>query len=244
MTQTLLVTGASSGIGRAVAELALSRGWRVGLFARRRDALEEIAKGGDALVLPGDVTDRAAVAEAVKSMADTWGRLDVLFNNAGIFTPAAPIDEISDEDWDRAVAVNLTGMFNAARAAFGQLRHQNPQGGRIINNGSISAHAPRPGAVTYTATKHAVTGLTKTLSLDGRPFDIACGQIDIGNAETDMVRELHDRLRAEGREADVQPVMDVTHAADAVMHMAALPLSANVQFMTVMATKMPYIGRG
>ena len=240
----MLVTGASSGIGRATAELALERGWRVGLFARRRDALEEVAAGGDSLVLTGDVTDRASISTALEDFVSAFGRLDVLFNNAGIFTPARPIDEVSNEDWDRAVAVNLTGMFNVARAAFGQMRRQDPQGGRIINNGSISAHVPRPGSVTYTATKHAVTGLTRTLSLDGRPFDIACGQIDIGNAETDMVRTLHDRMRAEGRPEDVQPVMDVAHAARSVLHMADLPLDANVQFMTVMATKMPYIGRG
>jgi len=244
MSRTMLVTGASSGIGRAVAERALARGWRVGLFARRKGALEEVAASGEALVLPGDVTERADVARAVNRLAEHWGRLDALFNNAGIFTPAAPVDEISDADWDRAVAVNLTGMFNVARAAFGQMRRQSPQGGRIINNGSISAHAPRPGAVTYTTTKHAITGLTKSLSLDGRSFDIACGQIDIGNAETDLVRNLHDRMRKEGRAEEVQPVMDVAHAADAVMHMADLPLDANVQFMTVMATKMPFIGRG
>jgi NADP-dependent 3-hydroxy acid dehydrogenase YdfG len=240
----MLITGASSGIGRATAELAMSRGWRVGLFARRRAELEDVAAQGEAIVLPGDVTDRASVADAVAGMVETWGRVDVLFNNAGIFTPARPIDEISDDDWDRAVAVNLTGMFNMARAAFGQMRTQTPQGGRIINNGSISAHVPRPGSITYTATKHAVTGLTRTLSLDGRPFDIACGQIDIGNAETDMVRNLHDSLRAQGRAQDVQPVMDVGNAASSILHMADLPLDANIQFMTVMATKMPYIGRG
>ena len=242
MTKTMLVTGASSGIGRAVAEAALNAGWRVGLFARRADPLHEVAEAGDAMVLPGDVVHRAELEAAAASMVDRWGRLDVLFNNAGIFTPAGLIDEIDPADWDRSVAVNLTGMFNAARVAFSQMRRQTPQGGRIINNGSISAHAPRPGSVCYTTTKHAITGLTKTLSLDGRPFDIACGQIDIGNAATDMVRALNDRALAEGR--DIQPVMDVTQAAEAVLHMASLPLEANVQFMTVMATKMPYIGRG
>ena len=242
MTKTMLITGASSGIGRAVAEKALAAGWRVGLFARRADPLHDVATTGEALVLPGDVTRRAEIEAAVGTLVDRWGRLDVLFNNAGIFTPAGTIDEIDPDDWDRSVAVNLTGMFNAARVAFAQMRRQSPQGGRIINNGSISAHAPRPGSVCYTTTKHAITGLTKTLSLDGRPFDIACGQIDIGNAATDMVQSLNDRARAEGR--DPQPTMDVDHAAEAVLHMAGLPPEANVQFMTVMATKMPYIGRG
>jgi NADP-dependent 3-hydroxy acid dehydrogenase YdfG len=238
----MLITGASSGIGRAVADKALAAGWRVGLFARRADPLHAVAASGEALVLPGDVTRRAEIEAAVGKLVDHWGRLDVLFNNAGIFTPAGTIDEIDPDDWDRSVAVNLTGMFNAARVAFAQMRRQTPQGGRIINNGSISAYAPRPGSVCYTATKHAITGLTKTLSLDGRPFDIACGQIDIGNAATDMVQSLNDRARAEGREP--QPTMDVANAAEAVLHMAGLPPEANVQFMTVMATKMPYIGRG
>ncbi len=242
MTRTMLITGASSGIGRAVADKALAAGWRVGLFARRADPLHAVAASGEALVLPGDVTRRAEIEAAVGKLVDHWGRLDVLFNNAGIFTPAGTIDEIDPDDWDRSVAVNLTGMFNAARVAFAQMRRQTPQGGRIINNGSISAYAPRPGSVCYTATKHAITGLTKTLSLDGRPFDIACGQIDIGNAATDMVQSLNDRARAEGREP--QPTMDVANAAEAVLHMAGLPPEANVQFMTVMATKMPYIGRG
>jgi NAD(P)-dependent dehydrogenase (short-subunit alcohol dehydrogenase family) len=242
MTKTMLITGASSGIGRAVAEKALATGWRVGLFARRADPLHAVAAVGEALVLPGDVTRRAEIEAAAARLVDAWGRLDVLFNNAGIFTPAGTIDEIDPDDWDRSVAVNLTGMFNAARVAFAQMRRQSPQGGRIINNGSISAYAPRPGSVCYTTTKHAITGLTKTLSLDGRPFDIACGQIDIGNAATDMVQSLNDRARAEGREP--QPTMDVANAADAVLHMAGLPPEANVQFMTVMATKMPYIGRG
>jgi NAD(P)-dependent dehydrogenase (short-subunit alcohol dehydrogenase family) len=246
MTGTILITGASSGIGRAVALQALEAGWRVGLFARRADPLHEIAQGtgaaGDAMVLPGDVTHRAELEAAVKALADRWGRLDVLFNNAGIFTPAGLIDEIDPDDWDRSLAVNLTGMFNAARVAFAQMRRQSPQGGRIINNGSISAHAPRPGSVCYTSTKHAITGLTKTLSLDGRPFDIACGQIDIGNAGTDMIRALNEAALAEGREPN--PTMDVAHAAGAVLHMASLPPEANVQFMTVMATKMPFVGRG
>ncbi|WP_377508656.1 SDR family oxidoreductase [Octadecabacter sp. R77987] len=236
--KSIIITGASGGIGRACADVFLADGWRVGLIARRAALLEEVAAGqGGAVVLPCDVTDEGAVAQAFSTFAAKAGRLDVLFNNAGVFTPAAPIDEIPVADWTRAVAVNLTGMFLCARAAFGQMRHQSPQGGRIINNGSISAHVPRDGSVTYTTTKHGVTGLTKTLSLDGRPFDIACGQIDIGNARTDMVAEL----------AKSQPgiaTMDVGLVADAVLRMAQLPPEANVQFQTFMATKMPYIGRG
>lgn len=243
MTKVMLVTGASSGIGRAAAEAALAAGWNVGLFARRKDVLEEVAAGREAaLPLPGDVTRIDDVEAAVATLAEHWGRLDVLVNNAGIFTDPAPIDEIDYDDWTKALAVNLGGMFNAARAAFGQMRRQSPQGGRIINNGSISAHAPRPGSVTYTTTKHAVTGLTKTLSLDGRPFDIACGQIDIGNARTPMVEDLVERTKAEG--GTPPETMDVAHVADAILRMAELPPEANVQFMTIMATKMPFIGRG
>ena len=242
MTGTMLVTGASSGIGRAVAEQALAAGWKVGLFARRRDRLEALAQSGAALVLPGDVTRLDEVEGAVSAVASEWGRLDVLFNNAGIFTPPGLIDEIDVDDWARTVAVNQTGMFHAARAAFGQMRRQLPQGGRIINNGSISAHSPRDGAVCYTTTKHAITGLTKQLSLDGRAFDIACGQIDIGNAETAMVQGMNDRLTAEGKTPN--PVMDVDDAARAVLHMAALPPEANIQTMTIIATKMAYVGRG
>ena len=242
MSATMFITGASSGIGRAVAELALAEGWRVGLFARSEAALAEVAAAGDALVLPGDVTDLASVEAAVARLADAWGRLDCVFNNAGIFTPQGTIDEIDMEDWTRSVAVNLTGMVHTARVAFAQMRAQDPQGGRIVNNGSISAHTPREGSVCYTTTKHAITGLTKTLSLDGRPFDIACGQIDIGNARTPMIDALARRAEAEGKTPPA--TMDVADAARSVLHMAGLPLAANVQFMTVMATKMPYIGRG
>ncbi len=240
---SILITGASSGIGRATAEVFLSEGWTVGLLARRAGPLEELAaEHANAVPIVADVTDATAIDAAVEDFAKSAGHLDVLFNNAGIFTPAGTIDEIPVEDWMQAVNVNLTGMFLAARAAFRVMRHQTPQGGRIINNGSISAHVPRPGSVTYTATKHGVTGLTRTVSLDGRPFDIACGQIDIGNALTPMVEELNAKAIKNG--VDPQPSMDVDHAAASVLHMAQLPLSANVQFMTVMATKMPYIGRG
>lgn len=240
---SILITGASGGIGRACAEKFLAEGWTVGLMARRQGALEEVAAGQDnAVVVPGDVTDPEAVEAAMAGLVEKAGRLDVLFNSAGIFTPAAPIDEIPVEDWTRAVGVNLTGMFLAARAAFGQMRRQSPMGGRIINNGSISAHVPREGSVSYTATKHAVTGMTKTLSLDGRPFDIACGQIDIGNARTDLLEGIVEKAIASGEAPP--PSMDVSLVSDAVFNMATLPLEANVQFMTLMATKMPYIGRG
>lgn len=230
---SILITGASSGIGLATAQAFLQKGWRVGLIARRAERLEQIAGEFDgAVALPADVTD----AQAMKAAFDAFGEVDVLFNNAGIFGPSAPIDEIALEDWAEVLNVNLNGMFIAARLAFGAMRVQG-RGGRIINNGSISAHTPRENSVCYTTTKHAVTGLTKSLALDGRPFDITAGQIDIGNAESELVAGL--------KEANPgMHTMDVTHAAASVLHMAELPLSANVPFMTVMATKMPYLGRG
>ncbi len=241
--KTIIVTGASSGIGRATAELFLDEGWRVGLLARSAEKLQDMAQGRkNAIPLVADVTDPQAVQAAFDRFAEETGRLDALFNNAGIFARGGPIDEITLEDWYSSVNVNLNGMFLCARAAFGRMRRQDPQGGRIINNGSIAAHVPRPGSVHYTATKHAITGLTRALSLDGRPFGIACGQIDIGNARTPMVEGLADAARAAGREPD--PTMAVEDAARSVLHMASLPPEANVQFMTVMATTMPYIGRG
>jgi len=240
---TIIITGASSGIGSATAQKFLAEGWQVGLLARRRDALEALAQGRvNAHVLVADVTDAGAVDRAFDTFCAATGRLDALFNNAGLFTPAAPIDEIAVDDWLNAVNVNLTGMFLCARAAFARMRAQDPQGGRIVNNGSISAESPREGSVCYTTTKHGVTGLTKTLSLDGRPFDIACGQIDIGNARTPLLQGIADRAVAEGQVPP--PTMDVGHVADAVFNMVNLPLEANVQFMTLMATKMPFIGRG
>ena len=243
MSRSILITGASSGIGRATAELFLDEGWQVGLLARRGALLEEVAAGrANAVVLEADVTQAAAVEAAFDRFIGEAGRLDVLFNNAGMFGPAGPIDEIAVADWLEVVNLNVTGMALCARAAFARMRAQDPQGGRIVNNGSISAHSPRPGSVCYTTTKHAVTGLTKSLSLDGRPFGIACGQIDIGNAATEMVAGLNAAALAEGRAP--QPTMDVKHAARAVLHMASLPPEANVQFMTVMATTMPFIGRG
>ncbi|SIO11456.1 SDR family oxidoreductase [Vannielia litorea] len=243
MAGTILITGASSGIGRVTAEAFLADGWTVGLVARNAERLEEVAAGFDnAVPLPADVTRAEEIEAAFASLVARTGRLDVLFNNAGVFTPAAPLDEISVESWHQSVAVNLTGMFLAARAAFGQMRRQTPSGGRIINNGSVSAHAPREGACCYTTTKHAITGLTKSISLDGRPFGIACGQIDIGNARTELLEGIISRSIERGEAPP--PTMDVQHVAEAVLNMARLPLEANVQFMTLMATKMPYIGRG
>ncbi|SFS98203.1 NADP-dependent 3-hydroxy acid dehydrogenase YdfG [Sulfitobacter marinus] len=231
--KTILITGASSGIGRATAEMFLGHGWRVGLIARRADRLVEIADAyPNAVALPADVTDAAAMRAAFEE----FGHIDVLFNNAGMFGTAAPIDEIPLETWTEVMQVNINGMFIAAQLAFEQMRKQK-SGGRIINNGSLSAYVPRPGSVCYTMSKHAVTGLTRTLSLDGRPFNIACGQIDIGNAESEMVAN----LKMSHPDLDT---MDVKHAASSVLHMAQMPPEANVQFMTVMATKMPYIGRG
>lgn len=240
---TIIVTGASSGIGRATAELFLDQGWKVGLLARSADKLSRMAATREnAIPLVADVTDPQAVSAAFDEFQAQAGRLDVLFNNAGILAPAGTIDEITLDDWYQSVNVNLNGMFLCARAAFGLMRRQVPKGGRIINNGSIAAHVPRPNSVHYTATKHAITGLTRSLSLDGRAHGIACGQIDIGNARTQMVQTLVDTAVAEGRELD--PTMAVEDAARSVLHMASLPPEANVQFMTVMATTMPYIGRG
>ena len=231
--KSILITGASSGIGRATAEAFLAKGWRVGLVARRIEMLEEVAQGqAHAVVLPADVTDALTMADAFAAFGD----VDVLFNNAGMFGPSAPIDEIALEDWAQVLNVNLNGMFIAARLAFGAMRTSG-RGGRIINNGSISAHTPREGSVCYTTTKHAITGLTKSLALDGRPFDITAGQIDIGNAESAIVTDL--KAANPG-----MYTMDVGHAAQSVLHMAELPLSTNVPFLTVMATKMPYLGRG
>jgi NADP-dependent 3-hydroxy acid dehydrogenase YdfG len=245
MTRVILVTGASSGIGRATALRFLEAGWQVGLIARRAEPLEEMAAAhAGAVALPCDVTDPEAVEATVAAAAARFERVDALFNNAGISRPAGLIDEIALSDWYDTVNVNLTGMFLCARAAFGQMRRQAPQGGRIINNGSISAHAPRPGSVAYTATKHAITGLTKTLSLDGRPFDIACGQIDIGNATTEMAAQQAKGVPQADGSVRAEAMMDVGEVAEAVLHMASLPLSTNVQFITIMATKMPFVGRG
>ena len=243
--RTIIVTGAGSGIGRATARAFLGAGWRVGLIGRREGPLVETAAGDrHALVLPCDVTDPDAVDGAFARASGEWGRIDALFNNAGGGLMAQLIDEVEFAEWRRIMAVNVDGMFLCARAAFRQMRGQVPQGGRIINNGSISAHAPRPGSVAYTVSKHAVTGLTKTLALDGRHFDIACGQIDIGNAATDMTVRMSGGVAQADGQVRPEPTMDVQDVARAVLYMAELPLSANVPFMTVMATKMPFLGRG
>lgn len=245
MSKTIIITGAGSGVGRATARAFLVAGWRVGLIGRRAAALEETAeKDPAALILPCDVSDEASVGEAFGKAQAAWGHLDALFNNAGVNVKAGPIDEIPVADWRQLIDINLTGAFIAARAAFGIMRRQKPIGGRIINNGSISAYVPRWGSAPYTASKHAITGLTRTISLDGRAFDIACGQIDIGNALTEMAAKMTKGVPQADGSIAVEPVMDVAHVARAVVQMAELPLEANVQFMTVMATKMPFIGRG
>ncbi len=243
--KSIIITGAGSGIGKSCADLFLREGYRVGLVGRRQAPLEAVAEGQpNALPLPCDVTDPRAVRAAFDRAYDTWGHIDVLFNNAGVSKPATTIDEISDEDWQEVLHINLGGTFHCAREAFRIMRAQSPQGGRIINNGSVSSYVPRPGSVPYTSTKHAVTGLTRTLSLDGRPFNIACGQIDIGNALTEMAQPMTVGVPQADGSVKPEATMDVAHVASSVLHMAELPLDANVQFMTVMATTMPYIGRG
>lgn len=245
MTKSIIITGAGAGIGRATAQAFLDAGWRVGLIGRRVETLEQTANGHDnALVLPADVSDEAQVAAAFEKALGLWGHLDTVFNNAGIMLPGAPIDEIPVSDWRKLIDINLTGSFIVAQTAFRTMRHQSPQGGRIINNGSVSAHVPRWGSAAYTASKHGITGLTRTISLDGRPFGIACGQIDIGNALTEMAAKMTNGMPQADGEVKPEPVMDVEHIGKSVLHMAELPLDANVQFMTVMATNMPYIGRG
>ena len=245
MTCIALVTGAGSGVGRDTAVALMAVGWTVALVGRRAEALHETAAmGGSAMVLPADVSQPAEVDRAFAELEAAHGRLDLLFNNAGMGAPAVPVDELSVDQWMAVVGVNLTGSFLCARAAFGLMRRQTPQGGRIINNGSVSAHAPRPFSAPYTATKHAITGLTKSLSLDGRAFDIACGQIDIGNAATPMTERMTRGVPQANGTTMVEPRMDPQVVAEAVVHMASLPLEANVQFMTVMATKMPFVGRG
>jgi NAD(P)-dependent dehydrogenase (short-subunit alcohol dehydrogenase family) len=249
MTKVALITGAGSGIGEASA-LALARaGWSVVLAGRRLDRLEAVAaaarvSGAQALAVVADVADQNAVGELFARTAKAFGRLDLLFNNAGTGAPPVLLEDLSIEAWRRVVDVNLTGAFLCTRGAFRLMKAQDPRGGRIINNGSISAHAPRPNSAPYTATKHAITGLTRATSLDGRKYDIVCGQIDIGNAATPLTAAMSRGVpQADGALA-VEPVMDVAHVADAIVYMASLPLEANVQFMTVMASKMPFIGRG
>ncbi len=241
-----VVTGAGSGLGRAIARALLEDRFRTALLGRRRDALEETVGTAPvrAVVLPTDVADERQVAAAFETVVSTWGRIDVLVNNAGTFGPSGDIDEIDVEEWRRTVDVNLTGFFLCAREAFRVMRHQEPRGGRIINNGSIAAHVPRPRSVAYSATKHAVTGLTRSLALDGRPYDIACGQFDVGNAATEMTAGIAEgALQADGSRRP-EPTFDPVHVAEAVLRMARLPLDVNVPFMTIAATGMPYLGRG
>src|SRR5690606_15448661 len=247
--RTAVVTGAGTGIGRAVAVALLEAGWTT-VFCGRREALLAAASAagrktaGQGLAVACDITRPDDVDALFAKAVEAFGRVDLLFNNAGMGYKSTPIDEIPVEVWNDVVGVNLTGSFLCARAAFRQMRHQSPQGGRIVNNGSVSAYAPRPGSVPYTATKHAVTGLTKTLALDGRPFDIACGQIDIGNALTEMAMPMTVGVPQANGTITPEAVMGVERVAEAVLYMAGLPLDANVLFMTVMATKMPYVGRG
>ncbi len=244
-----LVTGAGGGIGRAAALALAKAGWHIALTGRRAPPLEETAKeiaalGQRPFVHPCDIGDPKAVGELFEAVAEAFGRLDLLFNNAGAGAPAIPMEELSYAQWKAVVDVNLTGAFLCAQGAISMMKKQTPMGGRIINNGSISAHSPRPNSAPYTATKHAITGLTKSIALDCRKYDIACGQIDIGNALTDMARKMTLGVpQADGRIA-VEPMIEATQVADAIVHMAALPLSANILSLTIMATKMPFVGRG
>ena len=241
-----VVTGAGSGIGRDIAAALSKAGYRVTLSGRRAQALQETAElaPGVTLAVPADVRS----ADEVQALFDTtvaqWGRVDLLFNNAGAFGPGGPLEDLAAADWTAVIETNLTGSFLCAQAAFRVMKDQDPQGGRIINNGSLSAHVPRPFAVAYTASKHAVTGLTKAISLEGRPYQIACGQIDIGNASTEMTGQMATGVPQADGSVRAEPLMQTRHVTDAVLMMAAMPLEANVEFLTVMATNMPYIGRG
>ena len=251
-----VVTGAGSGVGRAAAVTLHANGYAVVLAGRRRSALEETAEltaaaasgpprpSARALVVPTDVADQASVRALFAAARGAFGRVDLVFNNAGMGAPKVPLEELSLQDWQQVVDTNLTGSFLCTQEAFKVMKAQRPAGGRIINNGSISAHVPRPDSAPYTATKHAITGLTRSTALDGRPFDITCGQIDIGNAATPMTERMSEGVAQANGTTMVEPTMDVQHVADAVLYMARLPLDANVPFLTVMATRMPYIGRG
>jgi NAD(P)-dependent dehydrogenase (short-subunit alcohol dehydrogenase family) len=243
-----VVTGAGTGIGKAAALALLKEGYSVAFAGRRAEPLEkavaESAAGARAIAVPTDVGDPKSVAALFAKVKSTFGRLDLLFNNAGMGAPAVPMEELAFEKWQAVVAANLTGTFLCCQEAFRIMKAQEPKGGRIINNGSISAYAPRPMSIAYTATKHAVTGITRTLSLDGRKHDIACSQIDIGNAATEMTDRMTQGVMQANGEMGIEPRMDVKHVASAVVYMASLPLDANVQFMTIMATKMPFVGRG
>src|SRR5215467_10723711 len=242
-----IVTGAGTGVGRAVALAMLGDGYNVALAGRRKEMLEAVAgeaKGGKPLVVPTDVRDVASIRALFATTKQTFGRLDVLFNNAGIGAPPVPMEDLPVEKWKEVVDTNLTACFVCTQEAIKIMKDQKPRGGRIINNGSISAHAPRPFSVAYTSTKHAITGLTKSTSLDGRKYDIACGQIDVGNAATEMTERMKKGVPQPNGSVEVEPTMDVQNVARAVVYMASLPLDANVMFLTVMATKMPFVGRG
>ena len=248
MNKVAVVTGAGTGIGRAVAQALIKEGYSVALAGRRQDALEETRNGSAApdraLAVATDVGKPESVRALFAKVKETYGRLDVLFNNAGTGAPAIPMEDLTYEQWMTVVNANLTGSFLCAQEAIRIMKDQSPKGGRIINNGSISAHAPRPMSIAYTATKHAITGITKTISLDGRKDDIACCQIDIGNAATPMTERMTKGVPQADGSVKPEPLMDVKHVGDAVLHMANLPLDVNVQFMTIMATKMPFVGRG
>ena len=248
-SKVAIVTGAGSGIGKAVALALLREGYAVALAGRRREALEAVARqaktaGARALAVPTDVSDPSSVRALFERTREAFGRLDLLFNNAGIGAPTVPLEDVTYERWKAVIDTNLTGAFLCTQEAFKLMKSQEPRGGRIINNGSISAHAPRPNSAPYTATKHAITGLTKSAALDGRKYDIACGQIDIGNAATEMTARMKQGVPQANGSIAVEPTMDPEHVASAVVYMASLPPEANVQFLTVMATKMPFIGRG
>jgi NAD(P)-dependent dehydrogenase (short-subunit alcohol dehydrogenase family) len=249
MMKVAIVTGAGRGIGKQAAIGLLKEGYSVSLAGRHADTLEATFRESDAppsqaIVVPADVCDPDSVQALFAKTKDTFGRLDLLFNNAGIFTPGILLEDLTYEQWKSAVDTNLTGSFLCTQEAFKIMKSQEPRGGRIINNGSISAHAPRTNSVAYTATKHAITGLTKSTSLDGRKYDIACGQIDIGNAATEMTSKMKTGVTQANGTLEIEPTMDLRHVVAAVLYMASLPLDANVQFMTVMATKMPFVGRG
>ena len=244
-----IVTGAGTGIGKAAATALLKNGYRVALAGRRREPLEAAiaaagAAPGQALAIPTDVANPASVAALFNEAKSKFGRLDLLFNNAGIGAPGVNMEDLTFEQWKNVVDINLTGSFLCTQEAIRIMKDQSPRGGRIINNGSISAHAPRPNSAPYTATKHAITGLTKSTSLDGRKYHIACGQIDIGNAHTDLAARMAQGVPQANGQIASEPLMDVEHVASAILYMASLPLDANVQFMTIMATKMPFVGRG
>jgi NAD(P)-dependent dehydrogenase (short-subunit alcohol dehydrogenase family) len=247
--KTAMVTGAGSGIGRATALALLREGYAVVLAGRRAEALDQTAAeagadGARVLAVPADVSDGSSVRRLFEKTQETFGRLDLLFNNAGTSAPPVPLEDLTVEQWRRVIDVNLTGAFLCTKAAFRLMKDQVPRGGRIINNGSISAHTPRPNSAPYTASKHAITGLTKSTALDGRKYDIACGQIDVGNAATEMTARMKAGVPQANGETAVEPTMDVEHVARAVVYMASLPLDANVLFLTVMATRMPFVGRG